>query len=65
MVDVAFALGDMGYSKEEVERKRMSLEWGLVPLTSRSNEEMLSSAGFTTVDCFWRWMNFAAWVAVR
>ena len=22
-------------------------------------------AGFRRVDCFWRWMNFAAWVAVK
>lgn len=54
-----------GYSKEEVERKRLSLEGVLVPVTSRWNEELLRSAGFTQVDCFWRWMNFAGWIACK
>jgi len=53
-----------GYSNEAIERKRLSLEGVLVPVTARWNEELLRSAGFTQVDCFWRWMNFAAWVAV-
>jgi 4-aminobutyrate aminotransferase/(S)-3-amino-2-methylpropionate transaminase len=37
----------------------------LVPLTARWNEEALLSAGFREVDSFWRWMNFAGWVAVK
>jgi len=53
-----------GYSDDAIERKRLSLEGVLVPVTARWNEELLRSAGFTQVDCFWRWMNFAAWVAV-
>ena len=27
--------------------------------------EGLRDAGFKEVDCFWRWMNFAAWVAIK
>ena len=54
-----------GYSAEEIERKRLALEGVLVPVTARWNEEMLRGAGFRDVDCFWRWMNFAAWVAVN
>lgn len=54
-----------GYTPSEVERKRLSLEGVLVPVTARWNEELLRSAGFVEVDCFWRWMNFAAWVAVK
>jgi tRNA (cmo5U34)-methyltransferase len=54
-----------GYSQEEIERKRLSLEGVLVPVTARWNEELLRMAGFPQVDCFWRWMNFAAWVAVK
>ncbi|HLG59850.1 MAG TPA: methyltransferase domain-containing protein [Vicinamibacterales bacterium] len=54
-----------GYSAEEIERKRLALEGVLVPVTAHWNEEMLSSAGFQEIDCFWRWMNFAGWVAVR
>ena len=54
-----------GYTAEEIERKRLALEGVLVPLTARENEELLVAAGFEDVECFWRWMNFAAWVAVR
>ena len=56
---------ERGYSQEEIDRKRLSLEGRLVPVTSRWNEELLLRAGFHRVDCFWRWMNFAGWVAVR
>lgn len=54
-----------GYSQEQIERKRFSLEGVLVPVTAAWNEELLRVAGFRQVDCFWRWMNFAAWVAIR
>ena len=53
-----------GYSAEDVERKRLALEGVLVPVTARWNEDMLRAEGFRHVDCFWRWMNFAAWIAV-
>jgi len=32
-------------------------------MTTRWNEELLARAGFAQIDCVWRWMNFAAWVA--
>jgi tRNA (cmo5U34)-methyltransferase len=54
-----------GYSEEQIVRKRLALEGVLVPMTARGNEELLATAGFEAIDCFWRWMNFAAWVAVR
>lgn len=54
-----------GYSQEQIERKRLSLEGVLVPVTAKWNEELLRTAGFSQVDCFWRWMNFAGWIAVR
>lgn len=56
---------DHGYSQEEIDRKKLSLEGVLVPVTAKWNEDMLRSAGFKQVDCFWRWMNFCAWVAVK
>lgn len=34
-------------------------------MTARFNEEMLTDAGFSHVECFWRWCNFAGWIAVR
>ena len=54
-----------GYSAEAIAAKRSALQGALVPLTDRWNRELLRSAGFTRVDCFWRWFNFAAWVAIR
>lgn len=54
-----------GYTEEEIQRKRLSLEGVLVPLTAEWNEDLLRRCGFQQVDCFWRWMNFAGWVAVK
>jgi len=54
-----------GYSESQIDRKRLSLEGVLVPVTARWNEELLYQEGFTSVDCFWRHLNFAGWVAVK
>lgn len=54
-----------GYTSDDIARKRLSLEGVLVPVTARWNEELLVSAGFRHVECFWRCLNFAGWVAVR
>jgi len=54
-----------GYAQDDIDRKRRSLEGVLVPLTADWNEHLLRTAGFEEVDCFWRWMNFAGWVAAR
>ena len=54
-----------GYTEDQIQRKKLSLEGVLVPVTARWNEELLRMAGFRSVDCFWRWMNFAAWIAVK
>lgn len=54
-----------GYTRDEIDRKRLALEGVLVPVTASWNEELLRSAGFSKVDCFWRWMNFAGWLAVK
>lgn len=66
MVDIYYALkSSNGYTKEQIDRKRHALEGILVPVTAKWNEELLRMAGFNRVDCFWRWMNFAGWIAVR
>ena len=54
-----------GYSQEAIDRKRLSLEGVLVPVTARWNIELLKQAGFKQIDGFWRWMNFAGWLAVK
>lgn len=54
-----------GYTKDQIDRKRLALEGVLVPVTSRWNEDLLTAAGFRHVECFWRALNFAGWVAIR
>jgi tRNA (cmo5U34)-methyltransferase len=54
-----------GYSKEQIDRKKESLEGVLVPVTANWNVELLKEAGFKHIDCYWRNLNFAAWVAVK
>lgn len=53
-----------GYTDEEVRRKRLALQGVMVPLTAEWNESMLRSAGFRSVECVWRRLNFAAWLAL-
>jgi tRNA (cmo5U34)-methyltransferase len=54
-----------GYSQEEIDRKRLALEGVQVPIAAAWNEALLRSAGFRSVDCYWRTGKFAAWLAVR
>lgn len=54
-----------GYTKGQIESKRLSLEGTLIPITAKWNEDLLRASGFTQVDCFWRSLNFAGWVAVK
>lgn len=54
-----------GYSRDSIERKRLSLEGVLVPCTSNWNIELLKQAGFRKIDTFWRWMNFAGYIAIK
>lgn len=66
MVDVYYGMKrGHGYTEDQIERKRLSLEGVLVPVTAAWNEGLLRMAGFCYVDCFWRWMNFAGWIAVK
>lgn len=54
-----------GYSDESIQRKQMALEGVLVPVTAAWNLDLLRKAGFREVDCFWAWMNFRGFLAVR
>ena len=53
------------YTQEQIESKRKSLEGVLVPLTAAWNEDLLKQTGFRQIDCFWRQLNFAGWIAVK
>jgi tRNA (cmo5U34)-methyltransferase len=54
-----------GYRQEEIDRKRLSLEGVLVPASAEWNEDLLRNGGFRGVECVWRSLNFAAWLAIR
>lgn len=54
-----------GYSDEAILRKKASLEGVLVSQTAAMNQHMLERVGFRFVDTYWRWLNFAGWVAIR
>lgn len=57
--------GRNAYTAEQIARKKASLEGVLVSLTARENERLLREVGFRYVDCYYRWLNFAGWVAVK
>lgn len=54
-----------GYTEEQIERKRLSLEGVLVPVTSDWNIDLLKQSGFRQVDVFWKWMNFVGYIAIK
>lgn len=56
---------EAGYSLAEIEEKRKALQYVMAPLDARVNEGMLRFAGFESVECFWRCLNFAGWIAYR
>ena len=56
---------DNGYSYNDIERKKLSLEGVLVPMTQEWNESMLRSAGFKHVECFFRNLNFSGTLCIK
>lgn len=66
MVDLYHGMKrEKGYEQEAIDRKAMSLEGVLVPLTAGMNEQFLRGAGFSLVETLWAWCNFRAWIAVK
>ncbi len=56
---------EKGYTDEQIEDKRKSLQGVLVPLRASENESMLKDAGFTNVQRFWQCLNFVGWMASK
>ncbi|MDH5763189.1 MAG: tRNA (cmo5U34)-methyltransferase, partial [Nitrospinota bacterium] len=54
-----------GYSKLEISKKREALEQVLIPLKPEKNRDLLVRAGFRQVDIFFKWFNFAGFLAVK
>ena len=56
---------DHGYSKMEISKKRDALENVLVPLKLSKTMTLVHEAGFTAVDIFFKWNNFAGLIALK
>ena len=56
---------DQGYSNLEISRKREALENVLIPLTVEENQGLIKKAGFKVVDLFFKWNNFAGFIALN
>ncbi|MBI2603125.1 MAG: methyltransferase domain-containing protein [Deltaproteobacteria bacterium] len=54
-----------GYSQNEIERKKESLDNVLVPLTLTEQYDLLERAGFSTVDIVLKWHSFVSIVALK
>ncbi|QCD52883.1 MULTISPECIES: carboxy-S-adenosyl-L-methionine synthase CmoA [unclassified Campylobacter] len=56
---------NQGYSKFEIAQKREALENVLIPYTESENRELALNAGFKSVECLFRWANFATFIAFK
>ena len=56
---------NQGYSRLEIARKREALENVLTPWTVGENINLLMDAGFTSEELFFKWNNFAGFVALK
>ncbi|MGW8195761.1 MAG: carboxy-S-adenosyl-L-methionine synthase CmoA, partial [Desulforhopalus sp.] len=54
-----------GYSELEIAKKREALENVLIPFTANENRAMLEKCGFTSVESYFQWFNFASLIAVK
>ncbi|HEB49298.1 MAG TPA: carboxy-S-adenosyl-L-methionine synthase CmoA [Desulfobulbus sp.] len=54
-----------GYSELEIAAKREALENVLVPFSVDENSALLRRAGFASQEVFFRWFNFASFIAIR
>lgn len=53
------------YSEEQIQNKRKSLSGVLVPVSANENRNFLQETGFKRIECFWRCLNFAGWIAYK
>ncbi|MCI5150693.1 MAG: methyltransferase domain-containing protein, partial [Candidatus Electrothrix sp. MAN1_4] len=56
---------DQGYSELEIAAKREALENVLIPFTPEENISLLKASGFQEAEMFFRWINFASFVALK
>ena len=56
---------EMGYSELEISKKREALEEVLIPFTMEEEFDLLKEAGFKNCSVFFKWFNFASFLAVK
>lgn len=56
---------EQGYSELEIAAKREALENVLIPFTVKENINLLIESGFSGVEMFFRWINFASFIALK
>lgn len=54
-----------GYSELEISQKREALENVLIPYRVCENQSMLERNGFARTELFFRWFNFAGFIAMK
>lgn len=54
-----------GYSSFEISQKREALENVLVPYTETENRELMLNSGFKSVECIFKYGNFATYIAMN
>ena len=56
---------NQGYSELEIAAKREALENILIPFSVQENIDLLKGSGFAEVEVFFKWINFASFIAVK
>lgn len=65
LVDTYYGLKrSNGYTLDQIDAKRRSLQGVLVPMTAAANVSMLRAEGWR-VEQFWQALNFAGWIAIK
>lgn len=54
-----------GLTDDQILHKARSLRGVLIPMTLAENVELLKTAGFTNIDVFFKWYNFAGLLAIK
>lgn len=55
----------VGYSDKEIRQKREALENILIPYRIDENIELMERSGFSSIDIFFKWFNWAGIIAVK
>ncbi|WP_417911068.1 carboxy-S-adenosyl-L-methionine synthase CmoA [Candidatus Electronema sp. PJ] len=56
---------EQGYSELEIAAKREALENILIPFTAEENLSLLQQSGFDWAEMYFRWINFASFIALK